>query len=219
MMPVTNRVLQLTSRQSRMLADMGIDVWYPRTGNAGTVATQGADTEQQTVAEGIASLKSALQAPQQNANAPKQPAKPPRQPEAKPEVAPIHLYVMHNDSVLVLSQAPLVGELRHFVGDLILSQQWRQGAQAAAKTALSEFRWPLTDNPGTPERALLAFMDKFKIGADQPRLLLCSAAVSAQLTTWIVLPEESYLSIPELPELMADAEAKKAFWQLICDRE
>ena len=62
-------------------------------------------------------------------------------------------------------------------------------------------------------------MDKFKIGADQPRLLLCSAAVLAQLTTWIVLPEESYLSIPELPELMADADAKKAFWQLICDRE
>ncbi|MEC8754361.1 MAG: hypothetical protein VXX72_01950, partial [Pseudomonadota bacterium] len=52
MMPVTNRVLQLTSRQSRMLADMGIDVWYPRTGNAGTLATQGADAEQQTVAEG-----------------------------------------------------------------------------------------------------------------------------------------------------------------------
>ena len=59
-MPVTKTALQLTSRQSRMLADMGIDVWYPRTATG--TETRGVDTEQQTAAKGLASLKSALQA-------------------------------------------------------------------------------------------------------------------------------------------------------------
>lgn len=215
-MPVTQTALQLTSRQTRMLADMGIDVWYPRTA---TSEARRVDTEQQTAAKGLASLKSALQAPQQTTKTSQPPAQPPRQPEVTTAVEPIHLYVMHNDAVLVLSHEPLVGELRHFVGDILLSQHWQQGVKAAAKAALSEFKWPLTDNPGTPERALLAFMDKFKIGVDQPRLLLCSAATLAWITTWIALPEESYISIPELPELMVSADSKKAFWRLISNRE
>ena len=40
-----------------------------------------------------------------------------------------------------------------------------------------------------------------------------------RITTWIALPEESYISIPELPELMVSADSKKAFWRLISNRE
>ena len=72
-MPVTKTALQLTSRQSRMLADMGIDVWYPRTA---TSEARRVDTEQQTAAKGLASLKSALQAPQQTTKTSQQPAQP-----------------------------------------------------------------------------------------------------------------------------------------------
>jgi hypothetical protein len=130
----------------------------------------------------------------------------------------MHLHLMHNDAALVLSQEPLVAELRHFVADILLSQQQRQDAATSTKAVVGEFKWPLTDNPGTPERALLAFMDKFKVGPDQPRLLLCTEAILAQLTSWTVVPAQSYMLMPELSQLMVSADAKRDLWQAISNR-
>lgn len=201
-----------------MLADMGIDVWYPRFAN--TVAAQPQVTEQaqQAMSADLASLKSALAetataAPSKNPVAPAQAAV-----TADATVTPIHLHIMHNDSTLLLSQHAVGGPLKHFVADLLFSQQWRHGTDSAAKTVISEFKWPVTDNPGTPERALRAFADRYQLGALQSRLLLCTAATLAELTAWITLPEQSYVLIPELPELMSNANAKRVLWQRLSTR-
>jgi hypothetical protein len=225
-----------------MLADMGVDVWYLRQANgtslaaAETAQTGPTDFPQSANASGLAAVKSALQeaSPQavlsktvQSKTVPPKtatqtlaatPPAPSVQAGDSATVAPMHLHLMHNDAVLVLSQEPLVAELRHFVADILLSQQQRQDAATSTKAVAGEFKWPLTDNPGTPERALLAFMDKFKVGPEQPRLLLCTEATLAQLTSWTVVPAQSYMLMPELSQLMVSADAKRDFWQAISNR-
>jgi hypothetical protein len=226
-----------------MLADMGIDVWYLRQANgtsltaAETAQTDPTDFAQSANASGLAAVKSALQeaSPQAEQSktvpsktvppktatqtlAPTPPHAPSEQSGDSATIAPMHLHLMHNDAALVLSQEPLVAELRHFVADILLSQQQRQDAATSTKAVVGEFKWPLTDNPGTPERALLAFMDKFKVGPDQPRLLLCTEAILAQLTSWTVVPAQSYMLMPELSQLMVSADAKRDFWQAISNR-
>ena len=220
-----------------MLADMGIDVWYLRQANgtslaaAETAQTAPNDFARSANASGLAAVKSALQEASPQALQPETvlpktatqtlaptPPAPSEQSGDSATIAPMHLHLMHNDAALVLSQEPLVAGLRHFVADILLSQQQRQDAATSTKAVVGEFKWPLTDNPGTPERALLAFMDKFKVGLEQPRLLLCTEAILAQLTSWTVVPAQSYMLMPELSQLMVSADAKRDFWQAISNR-
>lgn len=205
-----------------MLADMGIDVWYPRIAKTVAAQSQVIEDAQQATAADLASLKSALAdtATAAISNTPVAPAQTGGQAAVTTDaiVTPIHLHIVHNDTTLLLSQHAVGGPLKHFVADLLFSQQWRHGSESAAKTVISEFKWPVTDNPDTPERALRAFVDRYQLGSLQSRLLLCTAATLAELTAWITLPEQGYVLIPELPELMINADAKRVLWQRLSAR-
>jgi hypothetical protein len=83
----------------------------------------------------------------------------------------------------------------------------------------NEFNWPLTDNVGTPERALLAFMDKFGVGAKGGRILLCSEVIRALIDQWVPLVDRSYVLIPDLSELMVSADAKRHLWHRLSVRQ
>ena len=96
-----------------------------------------------------------------------------------------------------------------------MGQRWRQGTATNAKPEFGEFNWPLTDNVGTPERALLAFMDKFGVGAKDGRILFCTEATRALINSWVTLADQSYLVIPDLSELMLSADAKRQFWDAL----
>jgi hypothetical protein len=199
-----------------MLADMGIDVWYPRKVAIPTANQQppAGVSPQSMAATGLASLKSALDP------APPSPPTSAPQPQAVPEserhtVAPIRLYHLHNEAGLLISTEPLLGPVGQFAADLLLSQRWRQGTATNAKPELSEFNWPLTDNIGTPERALLAFMDKFGVGAKGGRMLFCTEATRVLIASWVPLADQSYFLIPDLSVLMLSADAKRQFWETL----
>lgn len=200
-----------------MLADMGIDVWYPRkvTTAAANQQHPAGVSSQPIAAADLASLKSTLDPTSLIDPAPAaQPAA--SEDESKRQtVAPIRLYHLHNEAGLLISAAPLSGPVAQFAADLLLSQRWRQGAATKAKPELSEFNWPLTDNVGTPERALLAFMDKFGVGAKGGRILFCTEATRALINSWVPLSDQSYLLIPDLSELMLSADAKRQFWETL----
>ena len=219
---MTTRSLQLTQRQTRILADMGIDVWHLRSDDAESPAQQGpsATALGSGEANGLASLKSALsETPLTGQPSVPEPA---LVLEARPKdasIPAIRLYHLHNECALLLSAEPLSTELRHIAADLLLSQRWRRGSADNAKPELSEFNWPLTGAVGTPERALLAFMDKFGIGAQDGRIVFCSAATHALIAAWVPLTEHSYLLIPELSELMVSADAKRHLWQMLSTRK
>ena len=215
---VTNKSLQLTQRQTRMLADMGIDVWYSRQ-ETSPIANQQQPTvvpSQPTAVADLASLKSTLNpAPRIEATPVAQPAAAPEDESARHRVAPIRLYHLHNEAGLLVSTEPLAGPVAQFAADLLLSQRWRQGTATNAKPEFGEFNWPLTDNVGTPERALLAFMDKFGVGAKDGRILFCTEATRALINSWVTLADQSYLLIPDLSELMLSADAKRQFWDAL----
>jgi hypothetical protein len=216
---VTKKSLQLTQRQTRMLADMGIDVWYPRkvTTAAANQQHPAGVSSQPIAAADLASLKSTLDpAPLIEATPVAQPAAAPEDESARHRVAPIRLYHLHNEAGLLISAAPLSGPVAQFAADLLLSQRWRQGTATNAKPEFGEFNWPLTDNVGTPERALHAFMDKFGVGAKDGRILFCTEATRALITSWVTLADQSYLLIPDLSELMLSADAKRQFWDALC---
>ena len=103
----------------------------------------------------------------------------------QPQIPPIRLHHMQNKCGLLLSAEPLLGELRHIAADLLLCQLWRQGGADKSQPELSEFNWPLTGNAGTPERALLAFMDKFGIGKAGGRVVFCSDATFTLISAWV----------------------------------
>ena len=109
--------------------------------------------------------------------------------------------------------------LRHIAADLLLCQLWRQGGADKSQPELSEFNWPLTGNAGTPERALLAFMDKFGIGKAGGRVVFCSDATFTLISAWVPMVEGSYLLIPELSELMVSADAKRQLWRVLSSRK
>ena len=214
---VTNKSIQLTQRQTRMLADKGIDVWYSRqetslvlisAANGSIVPAYGGRRP--------ASIKSTLNpAPLIEATSVAQPAAAPEDESARHRVAPIRLYHLHNEAGLLVSTEPLAGPVAQFAADLLLSQRWRQGTATNAKPEFGEFNWPLTDNIGTPERALLAFMDKFGVGAKDGRILFCTEATRALINSWVTLADQSYLLIPDLSELMLSADAKRQFWDAL----
>ena len=137
----------------------------------------------------------------------------------QPQIPPIRLHHMQNKCGLLLSAEPLLGELRHIAADLLLCQLWRQGGADKSQPELSEFNWPLTGNAGTPERALLAFMDKFGIGKAGGRVVFCSDATFTLISAWVPMVEGSYLLIPELSELMVSADAKRQLWRVLSSRK
>ena len=219
---MTTSKLQLTQRQTRMLADMGIDEWYPRTGVAESSAQQGRTAAARGTVDthDLTSLKSAL-SHVPSARGPSTP-EPMTAPEARleqPQIPPIRLHHMQNKCGLLLSAEPLLGELRHIAADLLLCQLWRQGGADKSQPELSEFNWPLTGNAGTPERALLAFMDKFGIGKAGGRVVFCSDATFTLISAWVPMVEGSYLLIPELSELMVSADAKRQLWRVLSSRK
>ena len=66
-----------------------------------------------------------------------------------------------------------------------------------------------------PRSALLAFMDKFGVGAKDGRILFCTEATRALINSWVTLADQSYLLIPDLSELMLSADAKRQFWDAL----
>ena len=201
-----------------MLADMGIDVWYPRkvTTAAANQQHPAGVSSQPIAAADLASLKSTLDpAPLIEAAPVAQPAAAPEDESARHRAAPIRLYHLHNEAGLLVSTEPLAGPVAQFAADLLLSQRWGQGTATNAKPEFGEFNWPLTDNVGTPERALHAFMDKFGVGAKDGRILFCTEATRALITSWVTLADQSYLLIPDLSELMLSADAKRQFWETL----
>lgn len=201
-----------------MLADMGIDVWYTRK-ETSPGANQPPPTEvssQSMAGADLASLKSTLNPTSLIEPTPAaQPAVVPEDESVRHTVAPIRLYHLHNEAGLLVSAEPLSGPVGQFAADLLLSQRWRLGTATNAKPELSEFNWPLTDNIGTPERAMLAFMDKFGVGAKDGRILFCTDATRALITSWVPLADQSYVLIPDLSELMLSADAKRQFWETL----
>ena len=159
-------MLQLSNRQRRMLRDMGIDVFtVRRSAVAGTSDIQ-AFTEETTPPP--VSQPSAVTSPSAKAIFAPTPVEGPTS-ASGPSTAPvtdggyspvdthvrIELNVVATSALIHLSENPLSAQELRFLQDLAGALHWARTRSALDERARnSEFRWPIVEATGTPERAI-----------------------------------------------------------------
>mgnify|MGYP000063606339 CR=1 FL=1 len=221
---------QMSTRQRRMLMDMGIDVWTSRSSSpivaeveAGAAAppVPAAASGAHTLAEIKASLAEVsgdgMVRVQANDVALTQDTSVVTPPVTEPEVLQadrIHLYFAKKANVLYICEEPISGPSQSFVQDLLLCLNWSVSNgefEASKKSLLSEFQWPVVATSGTPERAVAAFLDKH--GLTSPNGIgLLSAGAMRVLKPWLPSETSCFIEVPDLAELATDALAKEKLW-------
>ncbi|MEZ7817800.1 MAG: hypothetical protein QMB25_00285 [Pseudomonadales bacterium] len=217
--------IQMSTRQRRMLVDMGIDVWTSRSFNPqvneveapSDLATAPTDS---VVPPSLAEVKARLAEVSGAGGVAMQPTKAEvakEPPVAKPAVLQadkIHLYFAKKANVLYISEEPITGLSQSFVQDLLLFLNWHitNGEfETTKKPLLSEFQWPVVATSGTPERAIAAFLDKHELTSGQGLGLLSAGAMKV-LKPWLPSQLSHFIEVPELAELATNALAKEQLW-------
>jgi hypothetical protein len=104
---------------------------------------------------------------------------------------------------------------QQFVRDLLsaceaLRSETGSGSEGP-RFSLGEFRWPILDSGGSPERALAAFFDKQSEGATD-RWMLITERVLEDIQD-LIDTEAQIVVIPPISELAGNATLKRELWE------
>ena len=218
----------LSKRQRRMLQDMGIDVFTTR-----QVALPEWRDENPTMNETgnepmpVASEASPLAAAQTvsvtaaDTASDSDEAREPSQEAAESSIdsaVRIDLNVVATSSMVHLGEVPLSAQELKFLQDLASAVHWarsRSGLEDKLRNA--EFRWPIVEAAGTPERAVAVFCQKHQMLTGEMPVLITPAAQAA-LTPWISAETSHWIIIATLAEASSQGAAKKTLWQDVMQR-
>ena len=229
-MPPSNAATNkpLSKRQRRMLQDMGIDVFTTR-----QVALPEWRDENPTMNEtgnepmSVASEVSPLAAAQTvlvsaaDTASDSDEAREPSQEAAESSIdsaVRIDLNVVATSSMVHLGEVPLSAQELKFLQDLASAVHWarsRSGLEDKLRNA--EFRWPIVEAAGTPERAVAVFCQKHQMLTGEMPVLITPAAQAA-LTPWISAETSHWIIIDTLAEASSQGAAKKTLWQDVMQR-
>ena len=231
----------LSKRQRRMLQDMGIDVFTTRqvaspelhdenpTGNeagkevAKEIAKETGNEVLPPISE-VSPLAAARTALVTDAETP--PDIPPNIPEAgessqdaaessRVSTVRIELNVVATSSMVHLGEVPLSAQELRFLQDLASALHWTRARSALNdKLRNTEFRWPIVEAAGTPERAVAVFCQKHQMLSGEMPVLITPAAQAA-LTPWISAETSHWIPIETLGEVSGQGAAKRALWQQV----
>lgn len=218
----------LSKRQRRMLQDMGIDVFTTR-----QVALPEWRDENPTMNEtgnepmSVASEVSPLAAAQTvlvtaaDTASDSDEAREPSQEAAESSIdsaVRFDLNVVATSSMVHLGEVPLSAQELKFLQDLASAVHWarsRSGLEDKLRNA--EFRWPIVEAAGTPERAVAVFCQKHQMLTGEMPVLITPAAQAA-LTPWISAETSHWIIIDTLAEASSQGSAKKTLWQDVMQR-
>ena len=218
----------LSKRQRRMLQDMGIDVFTTR-----QVALPEWRDENPTKNETgnepmpVASEVSPLAAAQTvlvtaaDTASDSDEAREPSQEAAELSIdsaVRFDLNVVATSSMVHLGEVPLSAQELKFLQDLASAVHWarsRSGLEDKLRNA--EFRWPIVEAAGTPERAVAVFCQKHQMLTGEMPVLITPAAQAA-LTPWISAETSHWIIIDTLAEASSQGSAKKTLWQDVMQR-
>lgn len=216
---------QLSNRQRRMLQDMGIDVFTTRRTPVDAPLGRQALTEK-TVLPTV-SLPGAAPSPNAGASPTSTPVEDPVPASVPPPVsAPvtdggdpqtgtqvrIDLNVVATSGLIHLGEKPLSAQELRFLQDLAGALHWartRSGLDERVRN--SEFRWPIVEATGTPERAIAVFCQKHQLLSGEIAVLITPGA-QAILTPWINDEASHWISVETLGEASSSGDAKRALW-------
>lgn len=185
--------LNVSIRQEKLLAAMGIQVWYRR----GVVApaVSGAHEPELASQGGPARPIEAT-------------VNPPTPTPSSQEHTPIEFIWWRGQHGLLLLEPmqSLDEKLKH---DIVAAMDWRVSG-SVGKSVSGHFRWPqLATSSGNPARAMAAFLETN--GPEQLAWLIVAESLQADLTP--LLPEG--VPVRTLPASLHLAEQKKELWQAL----
>ena len=214
---------QLSNRQRRMLRDMGIDVFTVRR----SAVAEPSDT--QTLTEGTAppliAQPSAAPSPIAEPSSAPTPVESPTSVSGS-STAPvkdgrdslvdthlrIELNVVATSALIHLSENPLSAQELRFLLDLAGALHWARTRTALDERARnSEFRWPIVEATGTPERAIAVFCQKHRMLSGEIAVLITPGA-QAILKPWIKDEASHWITVETLGGASSNGDAKRALW-------
>ena len=130
----------------------------------------------------------------------------------------IELNVVATSSMVHLGEVPLSAQELRFLQDLASAVHWaRSRSGLKDKLRNTEFRWPIVEAAGTPERAVAVFCQKHQMLTGEMPVLITPAAQAA-LTPWISAETSHWIIIDTLAEASSQGAAKKKLWQDVMQR-
>ena len=218
----------LSKRQRRMLQDMGIDVFTTRqvalpewrdenptnneTGNEPMPVAS--EVSPLAVAQTVLVTAADTASDSDEAREPSQEAA-----DSSIDTAVrFDLNVVATSSMVHLGEVPLSAQELKFLQDLASAVHWarsRSGLEDKLRNA--EFRWPIVEAAGTPERAVAVFCQKHQMLTGEKPVLITPAAQAA-LTPWISAETSHWIIIDTLAEASSQGSAKKTLWQDVMQR-
>jgi hypothetical protein len=205
-----------------MLIDMGIDIWNTRNSlPAENKEMRREDSiEASAPPHSLAQIKEGLAESQQGSKGAAEIVV--RTSESGASLIPnnaleadrIQIYFIKKGDALYLSEEPITDSSQSFLKDILLFVNWqinRGKFEPAGVEQISEFRWPVVATSGTPQKAITAFLDKH-ISSFDYSLVLCDRGALRVLKPWLPDYKLKFFELPELSELLADADAKRRFW-------
>ena len=214
---------QLSIRQRRMLQDMGIDVFTARR----SAIAEPSDIQPLTEATAPPPISqpSAAPSPIAGPSSAPTPVESPT-PVSGSSTAPVNdgrdslvdthlrieLNVVATSALIHLSENPLSAQELRFLQDLAGDLHWAHTRSALDEKARnSEFRWPIVEATGTPERAIAVFCQKHQMLSGEIAVLITPGA-QAILTPWIKDEASHWIAVETLSGASSNGDAKRALW-------
>lgn len=127
----------------------------------------------------------------------------------------IELNVVATSSMVHLGEVPLSAQELRFLQDLASALHWARAHSALNdKLRNTEFRWPIVEAAGTPERAVAVFCQKHQMLSGEMPVLITPAAQAA-LTPWISAETSHWIVVETLSDVSSQGVAKRALWQQV----
>ena len=223
-------VMPLSKRATRMLADMGIDLWASR--SAGLVRQEAPYSVDVSLAN--KADRRASDRPPENLSKPTQSlsvgtasarvgsavAEPDVSAHATVDlndgdkIEPIHFYYVYAPHILCISHEPPSQVVMRFLPDLAAVLGDAAQTDSSPEMKVREFQWPLIETTGNPKRALNAFIEKYSAHRPSTLCLIEDAAMDG-LSPWLGDTVVALQKVTSLNELATQAKAKKQLWQSI----
>ena len=223
----------LSKRQRRMLQDMGIDVFTMRTAAADSAPAHAevmpTSPSQSPAAAARAALAQAQTAAQteeaQTTAAPPAQEQGDNQQRAMPlsdapAAAPVRidLSFVATPALIYVGETELSALELRFVHDVASAAHWVVKRTPLKSTVRnSEFRWPIVEATGTPERAVTVFCEKHGLFSPGTAVLVSRGAAGV-LKPWLSESTEHWLEVDALAQTLAQGDAKRELWQRVIER-
>lgn len=211
----------LSKRQRRMLQDMGIDVFTTRTAAADSLPVSDQDTRPTPLGSPAAAARAALTAAttEEAPLAMETPQAVAPQPDA-PASAPvrIELNFVATPALIYVGEAELSALELRFLQDVAGAAHWVMSRSPLKGTLRNnQFRWPIVEATGTPERAVRVFCEKHGM-LSRSTAVLVSIGAAAVLKPWLSERTEHWLDVDVLAQTLTQGDAKRRLWRRVIER-